>query len=94
MTQNIFTRPLGEIIRQQPLVANYKKMWPFIKPYWFRASLGLVLALPVGALDATVALFLKYYTDDVLVKRRLFCCLDTGAYYCLCAGAKHSYLCG
>ncbi len=72
MTQNIFTRPLGEIIRQQPLVANYKKMWPFVKPYWFRASLGLVLALPVGALDATVALFLKYYTDDVLVKKDAF----------------------
>ena len=72
MTTNIFTRPLGDVIRQQPLVANYKKMWPFVKPYWFRAVLGLVLALPVGALDATVALFLKYYTDDVLVKKDAF----------------------
>lgn len=69
MTQNIFTRPLGEVIRQQPLVANYKKMWPFVKPYWFRAALGLILALPVGALDATVAMFMKYYTDDVLVNK-------------------------
>ncbi len=72
MTTNIFTRPLGDVIRQHPLVANYKKMWPFVKPYWFRAVLGLVLALPVGALDATVALFLKYYTDDVLVKKDAF----------------------
>ncbi|OUO56682.1 ABC transporter [Candidatus Avelusimicrobium gallicola] len=44
-------------------------MWPFVKPYWFRALLGLALALPVGALDATVAMFMKYYTDDVLVAK-------------------------
>ena len=44
-------------------------MWPFIKPYWFRALLGVALAIPVGGLDAIVALFLKPYTDDVLVAK-------------------------
>lgn len=67
--KNILTRPIGELITENPLVANYKKMWPFIKPYWFRALLGLVLALPVGALDSVIALFLKSFTDDVLVDK-------------------------
>lgn len=67
--KKIFTMPLGQLIAQTPLVANYKKMWPFIKPFWFRALLGILLAIPVGSLDAVVALFLKSYTDDVLVAK-------------------------
>ncbi len=67
--KNFFTRPMGELITKNPFVDNYKKMWPFVKPYWFRALLGLLLALPVGALDATVAMFMKSYTDDVLVAK-------------------------
>lgn len=67
--KNFFTRPVSELIYKNPFVENYKKMWPFVKPYWFRAFLGLALALPVGALDATVAMFMKYYTDDVLVAK-------------------------
>ena len=67
--KKMFTRPVGELVTKNPFVENYKKMWPFVKPYWFRAVLGLALALPVGALDATVAMFMKYYTDDVLVAK-------------------------
>ena len=66
---NILTKPLGQVIRKNPIVEKYQKMWPFIKPYWFRASLGLVLAIPVGALDSAIALFMKYYTDDILVAK-------------------------
>ena len=67
--KKIFSRPIGQLVAKNPFVENYKKMWPFVKPYWFRALLGLALALPVGALDATVAMFMKYYTDDVLVAK-------------------------
>ncbi len=67
--KNFLTRPVGDLLVKNPFVDNYKKMWPFVKPYWFRAMLGLALALPVGALDATVAMFMKYYTDDVLVAK-------------------------
>ncbi|WP_428065719.1 ABC transporter ATP-binding protein [Candidatus Avelusimicrobium facis] len=58
---------LDGLIFSNSLYVNYKRMWPFIKPYWFRACLGVALAVPVGALDSVVALFLKPYTDDVLV---------------------------
>lgn len=48
---------------------HYKKMWPFIKPYWFRAMLGILLCIPIGALDSVVALALKPYMDMVLVNK-------------------------
>lgn len=48
---------------------HYKKMWPFVKPYWFRALLGLLICIPVGALDSVVALALKPYMDIVLVDK-------------------------
>lgn len=72
MKTNLLKLPVRDLLFKNPLVVNYQKMWPFVKPYWFRAVLGLVLALPVGALDATVAMFMKYYTDDVLVKKDAF----------------------
>lgn len=67
--KNILTRPIGELVAANPIVANYKKMWPFVKPYWFRAVLSLLLTLPAGALDSAIALFMKSFTDDVLVAK-------------------------
>ena len=46
-------------------------MWPFIKPFWKLALLSLIVSIPVGMLDATVALFLKPYTDVVLLGKGL-----------------------
>lgn len=45
-------------------------MWPYIKPYWFRASLGVILTVPVGALDGAVAMFLKPFMDKVMVDKQ------------------------
>lgn len=67
--KNILNTPIKELILKNSLVVNYRRMWPYIKPYWFRALLGVALAVPVGALDSVVALFLKPYTDDVLVAK-------------------------
>ncbi|MDR0953499.1 MAG: ATP-binding cassette domain-containing protein [Elusimicrobiota bacterium] len=47
----------------------FKRMGPLIKPYWFRAILGVLITAPVGALDGAVALFLKYYVDNVVVAK-------------------------
>ena len=67
--KNIFTIPVSELLAKNPIVANYKKMWPFVKPYWFRASLSVLLTVPTGALDSAIALFMKSFTDDVLVAK-------------------------
>lgn len=48
---------------------HYREMWPFIKPYWFRALLAILICIPVGALDSVIALALKPYMDDVLVDK-------------------------
>jgi len=50
-------------------VEHYRQIWPFIKPYWFRALLAILICIPVGALDSVVALALKPYMDDVLVDK-------------------------
>ena len=44
MKTNLLKLPVRDLLFKNPLVVNYKKMWPFVKPYWFRAVLGLVLA--------------------------------------------------
>ncbi|MBQ8661415.1 MAG: ABC transporter ATP-binding protein [Alphaproteobacteria bacterium] len=44
-------------------------MWPFVRPYLFRALLAVALCIPIGALDAVVALALKPYMDVVLVDK-------------------------
>ncbi|MBS7328898.1 MAG: ATP-binding cassette domain-containing protein [Oxalobacter sp.] len=43
-------------------------MWPFVKPYWFRALVAMLLCFPVGSMDAVIAWSLRPYMDVVLVK--------------------------
>ncbi len=48
---------------------HYQIMWPFIKPYLFRAVLAVLVSIPIGALDSVIALSLKPYMDIVLVEK-------------------------
>ncbi len=48
---------------------GYRQFWPFLKPYAWIAALGLLLTIPVGALDAVVASFLKPFMDKVMVSQ-------------------------
>lgn len=48
---------------------HYQMMWPFIKPYLFRAILAVMVAIPIGALDSVVALSLKPYMDVVMIEK-------------------------
>ena len=52
------------------LIKNCRRMWPYIKPFWFRACLGVALTIPVGALDGAVAMFLKPFMDKVMVDKQ------------------------
>ncbi len=50
-------------------IDHYKIMWPYVQPYLFRAIFAVALCVPIGALDAVVALALKPYMDIVLVDK-------------------------
>lgn len=59
---------IKEKINNQQFVRNYRRMWPFVKPYWFRALVAMLLCFPVGSMDAVIAWSLRPYMDVVLVK--------------------------
>lgn len=61
---------MKHLISSNLLVKNFRRMWPYIKPYWFRAALGVALTVPVGALDGAVAMFLKPFMDKVMVDKQ------------------------
>ena len=56
---------------QNDTLENYKKILPFVKPYWQRAVIALGLAIPIGCLDAVIALSLKPYMDVVMVEKTM-----------------------
>ncbi|MBD8963153.1 ATP-binding cassette domain-containing protein [bacterium] len=46
-------------------------MLPYFRPYLFRTFLALGLAIPIGALDAVIALALKPYMDIVMLNKQI-----------------------
>ena len=61
-----------DVINEQGSLSGFtgfKKFWPFLKPYLFLTILGILLTIPVGALDAAVASFLKPFMDNVMVDK-------------------------
>ena len=65
------TKDIREKILHNMFVENYKRMWPYMKPFWFRALLSVLVAIPVGSLDAVIALSLKPYMDVVMIDKNL-----------------------
>lgn len=63
------SKELKNKILHNMFVKNYKRMWPYVKPYWFRGLMSLLLAIPVGAMDAVIAMSLKPYMDLVMVEK-------------------------
>lgn len=61
---------MKKLLQKNLLIVNFKRMWPYIKPYWGRACLGVALTVPVGALDGVVAMFLKPFMDKVMVDKQ------------------------
>ena len=53
--------------QQTSFIRGYKEFWPFLKPLWLIALLGLALTAPIGALDAVIAYFLKPFIDNVMI---------------------------
>ena len=44
-------------------------MWPFVKPYWIRALIATLITIPIGSLDAIIALSLKPFMDTVVMEK-------------------------
>lgn len=50
-------------------VQDYLRMWPYIKPYWGRALIAVLITIPIGALDAVIAWALKPYMDVMMIEK-------------------------
>ena len=62
-------KKLIEFLRTQRFVLNYSRMWPYVRPVWFRALCSMLICIPIGSLDAVIALALKPYMDLVMVEK-------------------------
>ncbi len=71
MVKNIYLNNLIDKILKLRFVVNYRRMWPYVKPYWFRALCSMLICIPIGSLDAVIALALKPYMDLVMVEKSI-----------------------
>jgi len=70
---NLILRKNKKVDQDAPTISimkGYKLMWPFIKKYLWLTILGIILTVPVGTLDALIALFLKPFMDNVMVDKQ------------------------
>ncbi len=58
-------------IKKTHFIEDYSQMWPFIRPYWGRALLAVLITLPVGAMDAVIAWALKPYMDVMMIEQNV-----------------------
>ncbi len=65
------SKEIRDRVLRNMFVKNYKRMWPYIKPVWGRALLSILIAIPVGSMDAVIALSLKPYMDVVMIDKTL-----------------------
>ena len=55
--------------KKSSFVTNYRRMWPYIKPYKWRALAAMLITIPVGLMDALIAWSLKPYMDVVMLEK-------------------------
>lgn len=63
-------KKLFEKIKNTHLVYDYTQMLPYIRPYWGRALLAVLITIPVGAMDAVIAWAIKPYMDVMMIEQR------------------------
>ena len=66
---NINYQELIQKIKSNQAYKSYSRMWPYVKPIWFRALMSMLICSPIGSLDAVIALALKPYMDLVMVEK-------------------------
>lgn len=65
------TTKLLDKLKNNRVYLNYSRMWPYVKPVWFRALCSMLICIPIGSLDAVIALALKPYMDLVMVEKSI-----------------------
>lgn len=58
-------------IKTMNLIQNYRKIFPYVRPYLGRAILALVITIPIGSMDAVIAWVLKPYMDTVMIEKNV-----------------------
>ena len=58
-----------EKLKNTFLFRNYSKIYPYVKPYFGRAILAVLVTIPLGAMDAVIAWVLKPYMDIVMIEK-------------------------
>lgn len=51
------------------IVQNYRKILPYVKPYWVRALIAVLITIPIGSMDAVIAWALRPYMDVVMMEK-------------------------
>ena len=64
-------KKISQKILGQENYHSLSRIIPYFKPYLLRTFLALGLAIPIGALDAVVALSLKPYMDVVMIDKQV-----------------------
>lgn len=64
-------KKVKNFINKQRMVVNYKRMWPYVRPIWFRALLSVLICIPIGGLDAVIAMSLKPYMDMLTIEKNV-----------------------
>ena len=55
--------------RNTSFASNYKRMWPYVRPYRWRALGAMLVTIPAGLMDAAIAWSLKPYMDVVMLSK-------------------------
>ena len=61
---------ITNIIQNSKLIVHYRKILPYVKPYWVRALIAVLITIPIGAMDAVIAWSLKPYMDVVMFEQQ------------------------
>lgn len=69
LAKKIMFKKLIQKIMSTNLVVNYRKILPYVKPYWIRALISVLITIPIGSMDAVIAWSLKPYMDVVMVEK-------------------------
>ena len=62
-------KKFADKLKSLNFVKNYKKIYPYVRPYRWRAVAALLITLPIGSMDAVIAWVLKPYMDTVMIEK-------------------------